>query len=263
MSASYGRPVRPGSSLRRVVPAADVRSVRMTEAAPSGRRPAQSRTSTPAGVDRVGPAARSDAAALKRSSARGPQAIRQRIRHARRRSTASAISSADDASTPVGRSPVAAPRRARRRLAWFSRSFGLSSDPGPRRPAPTPAAAGAVGPAPDRASPPLAASATTARRRRPRTRACRRPGRRPPDLAPGPNRPWSSARASGFSTSRWIDRLSGRAPNWGSCPSRAITARAAGVSSRVRSRSASRREDRPATGPRSPRDPRRSASGTR
>ena len=41
----------------------------------------------------------------------------------------------------------------------------------------------------------------------------------------------SSARASGFSTSRWIVRFSGRAPNAGSVPSRTISARAAGVSS--------------------------------
>ena len=39
-----------------------------------------------------------------------------------------------------------------------------------------------------------------------------------------------SARASGFSTRRWIVRLSGRAPKVGSVPSRAMSARAAGVS---------------------------------
>jgi hypothetical protein len=55
------------------------------------------------------------------------------------------------------------------------------------------------------------------------------------DLLAGLNRPSMSARASGFSTSRWMVRLSGRAPKVGSVPSRAINARAAGVSSSVRS----------------------------
>ena len=50
---------------------------------------------------------------------------------------------------------------------------------------------------------------------------------------PGLNRPSMSAFASGFSTSRWMVRLSGRAPNVGSVPSRAISDRAAGVSSSV------------------------------
>ena len=40
---------------------------------------------------------------------------------------------------------------------------------------------------------------------------------------PGLKRPSMSARASGFSTSRWIVRLSGRAPKVGSVPSRAMS----------------------------------------
>ena len=48
-------------------------------------------------------------------------------------------------------------------------------------------------------------------------------------VSPGENSPRRSARASGFSTSRWIVRLSGRAPYAGSVPSRTISARAAGV----------------------------------
>ncbi len=59
--------------------------------------------------------------------------------------------------------------------------------------------------------------------------------------SPALKRPWRRARASEFSTRRWIVRLSGLAPNAGSCPSRAIRARAAGVSSRARSWPASRR----------------------
>ena len=49
--------------------------------------------------------------------------------------------------------------------------------------------------------------------------------------SPGRNSPATSARASGFSTSRWIVRLSGRAPNAGSVPSRTMSALAAAVSS--------------------------------
>ena len=45
-------------------------------------------------------------------------------------------------------------------------------------------------------------------------------------VSPGENSPLSSARASGFSTSRWIVRFSGRAPYAGSVPSRTISARA-------------------------------------
>ena len=59
-------------------------------------------------------------------------------------------------------------------------------------------------------------------------------------MSPGRNVPDRSARANGFSTSRWIVRLSGRAPNAGSVPSRTISVRAAGVSSSARSLAAIR-----------------------
>ena len=46
--------------------------------------------------------------------------------------------------------------------------------------------------------------------------------------SPARNSPATIARASGFSTNRWMVRLSGRAPYAGSVPSRTMSARAAG-----------------------------------
>ena len=65
--------------------------------------------------------------------------------------------------------------------------------------------------------------------------------------SPGLNWPWSSARASGFSTSRWIVRFSGRAPKAGSCPSRAISARARRRQLERRGRASARRRWRSAS----------------
>src|SRR5262245_25670281 len=59
--------------------------------------------------------------------------------------------------------------------------------------------------------------------------------------APSPASPPISARARRVSTSRWMKRRSGRAPYTGSKPSRAISARPAGVSSSSSLRSARRR----------------------
>ena len=59
-------------------------------------------------------------------------------------------------------------------------------------------------------------------------------------VSPSANRPSSSSSASGFSTSRWIARFSGRAPKAGSQPASAISATASSDSSSSILRSASR-----------------------
>ena len=76
---------------------------------------------------------------------------------------------------------------------------------------------------------------------RSRRRACRSTRSASATIrSPGVNSPATMDRASGFSTNRWIVRLSGRAPNAGSVPSRTSSARAASVSSRTMSWLASR-----------------------
>ena len=62
--------------------------------------------------------------------------------------------------------------------------------------------------------------------------------------SPSPNSPSSSRSASGFSSRRWIARLSGRAPYAGSQPASARSSRAPSVSSSASPRSARRRFSR-------------------
>ena len=102
------------------------------------------------------------------------------------------------------RRPPVRPRRARRRRTRRA---------APRASRRAPASATTVERSVEKTSVPETASASTL------------------TVSPGENSPLRSARASGFSTRRWIVRFSGRAPYAGSVPSRTISRRAAGVRS--------------------------------